>query len=650
MMDEKAFDFFSALAKDFSFHNVEELSYQLDMSERSLREVVRIYKDDFEEKSGARLLFKTNFGYRIDVLDITKFQCYLENTKKGIRENQVENPNTSKDRTDYILRKLLLSKTPIKTEDMCEELNVSKSTLAIDLKNVREELDKYSLKLEVKGKQGLYISGDLKDLRMCVSDSFFYHSDALDINIPLFENCTNIQGKEWIKSQVLDEIQKKKYHMSDIGVENLSVHLFITLLMNQLYGEDTKANIRVENYPTEKEIAENIIERIHHKTGIKLSDNDIGYIIVHMIGNKVFTEKDANILSYDTLNTVRKILTEIQNIYAVNLFNDIDLFTMLCVHIEPMIQRLNNHVRMHNPLVQQVYEENPLGYDMAVLASEIIAKKYNVVVDQNEIGYLALHFQLALERKNDLKSFRVLTVCASGVGTSRILKYKLERQFGDKMQVIDSCSLVELSAMDLSKYDLIISTIPLQEVSKPVIVVNCLLSDVDYNTIDSFLNKDSQLLDEVLKAFDEELFIDHLDVKDAKDAIYELCIELGKKTKLPVNFEKKVIDREQIASTYTGHGVAVPHPSSILLDENKVVIAHVDKPVMWFNHKEVQWIILLGMKKGDDQISESIVRILYDILSDASAMVKLKRNFTYQMWIDTIISHFEPKQQESIFK
>ncbi len=650
MMDEKAFVFFSALSKDFSFHTIEELSYQLDMSERSIREIVRIYKDEFEEKSGARLLFKTNFGYRIDVLDIMKFKSYLQQTEKEIQENQIINPNTSKDRTDYILRKLLLSKTPIKTEDMCEELNVSKSTLATDLKNVRKELEKYSLQLDVRGKQGLYISGDVKNLRMCVSDCFFYQSDTLNIDIPLIDHCTNIQGKEWIKTKLLKQLQEKNYHMSDIGIENLSVHLFITLLMYQLYGEDTIANIDVEKYPVEKEIAENLIEIIYQKTGIHLSDNDIGYIIMHMIGNKVFTEKDANILSYDTLNTVRKILTEIQNVYDVNLFNDIDLFTMLCIHIEPMIQRLQNHVRMHNPLAQQVYEENPLGYDMAVLASEIIAKKYEVVVDQNEIGYLALHFQLALERKSHLKSFKVLTVCASGAGTSRILKYKLEKQFGDKMRIIDSCSLVELSTKDLSEYDLIISTIPLQELNKPVIVVNYLLSDVDCNLIDAFLNKDSQLLDDVLLAFDEDLFIDDLKVSNAQEAIHELCIKLGTVISLPTDFEKKVIDREKIASTYTGHGVAVPHPSSILLEDNKVVIAYVDKPIQWFNHKEVQWIILLGMKKGDDQISESIVRVLYDILSDASIMVKLKKNFTYQTWIDAIISHFDSNQQESIFK
>ncbi len=650
MMDEKAFEFFSVLAKDFLYHTIEELSYQLDMSERSLREIVRVYKDEFEEKSGARLLLKTNFGYRIDVLDIMKFKSYFEKIEKEIQENQIANPNTSKDRSDYIIRKLLLSKTPIKTEDMCEELNVSKSTLATDLRNVRKELEKYSLQLDVKGKQGLYISGDMKNLRMCVSDCFFYQSDSLNVNIPLLENCTNIQGKEWIKTQLLDEIHKNNYHMSDIGIENLSVHLFISLLMYQLYGENTNVNIHVDNYPVEKEIAKNIIERIYQKSGIHLSDNDIGYIVIHMIGNKVFTEKDANILSFDTLNTVRKILTEIQNIYAVNLFNDIDLFTMLCIHIEPMIQRLQNHVRMHNPLAQQVYEENPLGYDMAVLASEIIAKKYDVIVDQNEIGYLALHFQLALERKSDSKAIKVLTVCASGAGTSRILKYKLERQFGDKMKVIDSCSLVELSTIDLNQYDLIISTIPLVNVNKNVIVVNCMLSDMDYSTIDAFLNKGSQLLDEVLKAFDKDLFIENLNVSDAQEVIHELCTKLGSKVTLPIDFEKRVIDRERIASTYTGHGVAVPHPSSILLDENKVVIAHVNKPILWFNHKEVQWIILLGMKKGDDQISESIVRVLYEVLSDASSMVKLKKNFTYQTWMDAIISHFDSKQQESIFK
>lgn len=40
-----------------------------------------------------------------------------------------------------------------------------------------------------------------------------------------------------------------------------------------------------------------------------------------------------------------------------------------------------------------------MAYNLAVVASEELRKHYNKEIKEDEIGYFALHFNLALERK-----------------------------------------------------------------------------------------------------------------------------------------------------------------------------------------------------------------------------------------------------------
>ena len=325
---------------------------------------------------------------------------------------------------------------------------------------------------------------------------------------------------------------------------------------------------------------------------------------------------------------------------------------MLCTHIEPMIQRIQNHVRMRNPMLTTIQEENPLGYDMAVFASNIISSRLQMDIDHNEIGYLALHFQLALERRNTPKRKNILTVCASGTGTSRLLKYKLQNRFGNQIDSLASMSAHEALHCDLSKYDLIVSTVNLPVTSIPCIVVHALLNESDCSVIQKHLSVSFQQSSTIHSAFQEDLFLENVQITDPTELVYFLCTLLSKYVALPDTFMTKVIERENIASTHLGNGIAVPHPSTVLLDDSKIVIAHLAKPIQWFDKKEVQWVFLLGMKKGDDPDQEALIRALYTCISDINFMRELSQRPSFSAFQThlTSVLQIEESSADSIFQ
>lgn len=643
MISTKAYELLVLLSNTKEYQSIESLSYQLKIKPRTLREIIRIYKDEIEKNGNCTLTIKNNYGYLLEIHNAQVFQTYLQEEKQKLHLAHFKNPETSSERADYIIRRLLLEKEPIKSDDLCDLLIISKSTLAQDLKLVRSILQKYSLTLEVQGKQGLFINGDHTSIRSCFADYFFHDISALS----LLSIDTSL--KDLIHKIIVFTLKHHHYQMSDIGIENLTVHILISLYMSRLYSHEVQKmeNFDTQKYALEMKIATEMRDSIEKSTNMHIPDSDLSFICIHMIGFQVFDNVDENVVPSNVINTVRIILSEIRKIYSVDFFYDIDLFTVLCTHIAPMIQRIQNHVRMRNPLLPQIHEEDPIGFDMAVLASNIIQETYHASMDENEIGYLALHFQLALKRKNTPIKKNILVVCASGIGTSRLLKFNLEKQFPNQFSTIDTTSLLHISSMDLQKYDLLISTIPLENINKPVIVVKGLLDTNDSQQIAHYLQTTNEITQDILQAFHPDLFFSNMKAKNAKETIISLCSSLRNIIEIPIDFPYKVIAREKIASTYLGHSIVVPHPTESFANENKIVIAHFKKPLQWFDGNTVNWIFLLCMKKDDT--NEDLVRLLYHFISSDACMIALNNDPTFSCFISNI-QMLTTKKEESIFQ
>ena len=75
-------------------------------------------------------------------------------------------------------------------------------------------------------------------------------------------------------------------------------------------------------------------------------------------------------------------------------------------------------------------------------------------VSEDEVGYLTVHFQAAMERQIARK--RVLLVCSTGIGTSHLLKSRILRAFPE-WTIVDVISAANLSQVLPDNIELIIS-------------------------------------------------------------------------------------------------------------------------------------------------------------------------------------------------
>ena len=148
------------------------------------------------------------------------------------------------------------------------------------------------------------------------------------------------------------------------------------------------------------------------------------------------------------------------------------MLNALIIHVLPLINRMYHNIQLTNPLIDKVYSEYANVFLLAMRFSDLIEKKYNFKLSKDEIGYIALHFATHFERmKNSKKEQykKILVICGTGGGSAQLLKIKLKSIFPHAS--VSTIAVNNMKETDYHSYDLILTTIPLEEEYKDVPVI-----------------------------------------------------------------------------------------------------------------------------------------------------------------------------------
>ena len=120
-------------------------------------------------------------------------------------------------------------------------------------------------------------------------------------------------------------------------------------------------------------------------------------------------------------------------------------------------------MNIRNGILESIKNNYPLAFEMAIIASEVIEQEENVKTNENEIGFLAIHFGASLERNklNEEMGKTAIIVCATGLSTALLLKSKLQRRFGGILKITRVMSFYELTEQIINSVDFIFSTVPI---------------------------------------------------------------------------------------------------------------------------------------------------------------------------------------------
>lgn len=335
-----------------------------------------------------------------------------------------------------------------------------------------------------------------------------------------------------------------------------------------------------------------------------------------------------------------KFVNLVSEITNVDLRDDKFFVTQMFLQLKAMIARLKYGAELKNPLLRQIKTKYPNLMAMAWSASNIFEKELQLDINEDEVGYLALHIGGAIERSS--ANLRACIVCDYGIGISQILREKIQRAIPD-LRITAVYSNRDLRSIKSEACDFVISTVPLDGVSltKPLVTVGHLLDGGDIETIEAQIRRSrtekrarktgAKDMAPTHSLFTKELIFPHFAAGCKEEILKTMCARLEMLGYVSEGFAGSVLEREAHTSTEVGKGMALPHGHSRFVNRSVVAFAKLPQPILWFDgSEEVDLIFLLAFDLDEAKgMKDEIIKFykaFVGFMEDAGAAAQLRQS------------------------
>ncbi|MBC1716072.1 PRD domain-containing protein [Listeria welshimeri] len=596
-----------------------ELGEALAVNPRTIRNDIKMI-NEILKTGGNQIESLSGVGYRLVVSDEKILREVLLDNSVG-RANMNIVPMFAEDRTDYIIRYLLLKNDYVKLEKLAEELFVSKSTINLDILEVKRKLKENGLKVEKRASYGIRITGVEVAIRFCFSRYLLVES-ANPLITDTERNFFSEVNLEMIEQVVISNIAKYNIHMTDISVKNLIIHIAIAVcrVKDNCYVHVTDLE-DIEFSIPEFRAAQDIIKEIDLSEGIHFPESEISYLLLHLSSKN--RKSDFN--NYREYIIVDKMLTKIKELYGYDFKQDQKMISNIALHLKPAINRMKFNMNIQNPYLKNLKSNYPLAFELGLVAKDVLEQELKTNVNEAEVGYLAIHFLYGLDKEVVSDKQKVLIVCASGLGTSQLLESKVRKEFENALDIIGVYSFKEYEQSG-TMCDFVISTVPLRMKLHPFVQVSPFLTKADIRNITALIKKDAMENQfNVDKVFKDSLFLIS-NKKDKEQVLIDLASLLLENKIVGADYLPSLFEREEIVPTYLGNGLAAPHPIEANVQETVIGVCICSGGgVKWNEEDQAQVVFMLAVKNRQQQQLATVYELISNLVESPKAMGELKR-------------------------
>lgn len=551
----------------------------------------------------------------------------------GIRIQRQQSESRSADKSKEtatilrIFKELLLDEQTVTIQGLADNYFVSQTSILKDLNTIRDEwLNESTVSLKSDA-HGTRLVGNETQFRktLIVFNEMVMELCGKKFQLENADVFCRFYPEELVDS-CIDVVKSfESYHMFNIAT-HYELNVFHALLamsyrMWKGYHLPSERNtlkldevMGLKNYLVAKDLLEMLAERI----SFSFTEDDIYGVSVYLQANRLEFKLSETYINETYHQVVVDIIRRMSECVHVDLTQDTTLYENAIAHFYHMAFRLKQGIHIRNPLLEDIKEEFRLMFDLTWIVLDEQCERVGIELNDDEVGFMMLHFQSALDKT--MKSRKLLVVCPKGIVSSGFIVNRIRRVL-PPLDIIESVSATSVERFDLDYVDLIISTIPLLDVNKPVVVVSPLITEKDLEAINHAYQEKL-----VLQEKETALVIKHLtpyihpsyvfcsqeaqSMSEIVDCVAERLLADGYVRK---GYKESVLEREANGGTELATGGAVPHGSLEFV--NKTII-----PV-WINKTPVKWgkyyvkvIIFFVLAKNDLSHAKSLLEEIFKLV------------------------------------
>ncbi|OHO70090.1 transcriptional regulator [Staphylococcus sp. HMSC036D05] len=203
-------------------------------------------------------------------------------------------------------------------------------------------------------------------------------------------------GEDHVVQAVIESVNI----ISDAGIRTDDKSLVVALTDHIIFAyKRLKQNQVISNpfaietqhlYSDAYQIAKQVINNLNQTLDVHFPEDEIGFIALHIASN-------SEVLSMHDISVINKLISKIMTIIETDLNHEIDKTTIqyqrFIRHIQFLIYRLTKgeNVAAQDNFISMVKQLYPQCFNTAYKILKMIQRQFDVIIDESEIVYLALH-------------------------------------------------------------------------------------------------------------------------------------------------------------------------------------------------------------------------------------------------------------------
>lgn len=481
-MNERAFEILNQLIHTYYPIRIYVFQEKFEVTSRTIRNDIFLINEFLLDNELPTINIIRGKGILLNLTDkeIQKLEKLIQIKKEVVYL-------TREERILDILLSVALTNEKVFLNKKEVEYLVSKSTIDEDMRQLRLKLNSYDIQLNSNPKHGLILKGKESTIRTM------------------------------LYSVVCNEITKDNYWREKINIIHKYIPQKLIFDINQIF---------TNNFDTDKDSLQKLhfciftyiwISRVQQEKFINNSELAIGKVDISTSLEKYFSDIssrfeiepsifeidyilkilqsfnfDKNINQVDWLHiqlVVFDLIHFVENRTGISFSRkEEDLHKSLYIHMISMATRVQNNIQLINPLKDKIERNYGLVYQSVKEFSPILNKLFCNDVSDDELAFLTIHFSTILSEINQEinRRFRAVVVCNYGIATSKLLSENLKEYFN--IDVIALLSSAETSIINKLDVDLVFSTIEIEKLDKPLLVIDSVLQEDSKYQIREFLS------------------------------------------------------------------------------------------------------------------------------------------------------------------
>ena len=597
--------------------------------------------------NGLQIISRQALGCYLLIEDEDLANIYINRFKYNNKRKQYNIANENY-RANYIIRRLLTVDNYLPITKLSKELFYSTSSINRDLRYIKQLLKNFNLEVKVKRNQGISISGDEWNKRICIiyqQKIFVRLNKKLMNKEKTFTNLllTNDSAHFTIRNEFINILKDyPNFQFSYINIPKLSNYLVLAKTRYHLTNKIVVSTDQIESLINDEayRLAEATFTRLRSFFDFDASEKDllsfammlIAYRSLNSIDQIETSESSALIVEAKTIFDHLSA----QYHYLQGIF-DLDHQKELAGCLYIMKRQLLYHTPIDSETFYPLKGISTFSLELCMEYTKYLEAKYQITIGQ---GQALLPLFLFENIVSDLfiknLNLNILLISIYGINYSNYIAKRLNNLHHEMINHIEIKEAIDLVDLNFEAYDLFLTDInPKQIVDTkiPLISIDRLQTFSQTLLLNTYLKETTKLhMKQLLK--DHQYQVTCQNKTDMFNIIASTLFfndEINKQT-----FIKDLILRETHLGAERANHIVLISTYHYQFTNNLVYIFINDKPIIWDDHK-VQMVVFYYY---DHQILNSAYELdtLIKILLSKN-QEELKALFNRTIKIDDLIDY-----------